>query len=168
MAAAFLQQWSAVSCLESSAVKYVSTFFESLEPLSALIGRAERMKRGTSPVTSRRVCKVVRHGIEVTTNHDREQAHAVVCYSPLARKHNRSLVTLLHHDCRRRSVVFAAVFAFQDVAVLARRIVNRLHLPELRTSISAWKIEHTTFKKADWVGLAPTCSHAHAGTYVSQ
>ncbi|CAM9158992.1 unnamed protein product [Sphacelaria rigidula] len=39
-----------------------------------------------------------------------------------------------------------------EIAVLARRIVNRLDLPDLGTNIAAWKIEHTTFKRADWAG----------------
>lgn len=34
---------------------------------------------------------------------------------------------------------------------MARRIVQRVEPPEMQTRTLAWRIEHTTFKKADWV-----------------
>lgn len=39
----------------------------------------------------------------------------------------------------------------QGVAVAARRIVRRVESGELLTGVSAWTIEHNTFRKADWV-----------------
>lgn len=42
----------------------------------------------------------------------------------------------------------------QDVAVVARRIVKNFDPPEVLTKARAWRIEHTTFKQADWVSAS--------------